>query len=86
LVLGFASDILRDKMQKEDNLAVVTGALESTLGQQVGVRCVLASAWDDQAPPGEQPPVEEGGMVATALRDLGAEVAEVRPSEEDVED
>jgi DNA polymerase-3 subunit gamma/tau len=86
IVLGFASDILRDKMQKEDNLAVVTAALESTLGQEIGVRCVLASAWDDQASPGEQPPVEEGGMVATALRDLGAEVAEVRPSEEDGED
>lgn len=83
LVLGFSSDILRDKMLKEENTAVVTQALEQTLGQPVGLRCVLASAWENDRAPGEQPQVEEGGMVATALRDLGAEVADVQSTEDE---
>jgi hypothetical protein len=28
-------------------------------------------------------PVEEGGMVATAVRDLGAQVVEIKPGEEE---
>lgn len=83
LVLGFASDLLRDKMQKEENIAVVTSAMEKALGQPIGLRCVLASAWDDETTPADQPPMEEGGMVATALRDLGAEVADVQPVDEE---
>lgn len=83
LVLGFSSEILRDKMQKEESVAVVSRALENTLGQPVGLRCVLASAWQSDSPPGQNHAVEAGGMVETALRDLGAEVAEVQPAEDD---
>ncbi|MFP3854165.1 MAG: DNA polymerase III subunit gamma/tau [Anaerolineales bacterium] len=83
LVVGFASDILRDKMQKDDNMAMVAAALEDVLGQKVGLRCVLTSQWDQDAPPRQTPPVEDGGMVATAVRDLGAEVTEIEPVDEE---
>ncbi len=77
LVVGYASDLLREKMEKGDNLRMARGALEEVLGQPVGVRCVLTEKWraeseTDDAPP----PVEDGGMVATALRDLGAQIVE----------
>jgi DNA polymerase-3 subunit gamma/tau len=80
LVLGFSSDLLREKMEMGHNLALVRQALQETLGVPLGVKCVLAKAWgegtaQDDAPP----PMEENGMVATALRDLGAQVVEVKP-------
>ncbi len=85
LVLGFASDLLREKMEKGDNRAVALDALEAALGRPVGMKCVLTSRWQGGRAPADTVPVEEGGMVATALRDLGAHVAEVRTVEEDEE-
>lgn len=82
LVVGFASDLLREKMEKDDNMAVATAALEQAMGRAVGLRCVLTSAWNQEQDPAERPPVEDGGMVETALRDLGAEVKEVHPATE----
>lgn len=82
LVLGFASDLLREKMEKGDNRTVILRAFEQALGRPLGLRCVRTSRWQ-QEQEAEEPPVEEGGMVATALRDLGAEVADVRAMEED---
>jgi DNA polymerase-3 subunit gamma/tau len=77
LVLGFQSDLLRDKMEKGHNLKLVTDALGEVLGNPLGVRCVLLVDWgnDTSAPP----PMEEGGMVATAIRDLGAQVVDHQP-------
>jgi DNA polymerase-3 subunit gamma/tau len=77
LVIGFASDLLREKMEKGDNLAQIGSALEEVLGQPVGVKCVLASQWESIDDPGAGPEMEDGGMVATAVRELGAEVSEL---------
>lgn len=83
LVLGFSSDLLCEKMERAENLETLRTALRETLGRPLDVRCVLSSKWqEDQASPGA-PPMEDGGMVATALRDLGAEVADVRPASEE---
>jgi DNA polymerase-3 subunit gamma/tau len=79
LVLGFQSDLLREKMEKGNNLSVVQGALQIVLGAPVRLRCVLIQKWTGSAPsPEETPPMEEEGMVATALRDLGAHVIEIK--------
>ncbi len=80
LVLGFASDLLRERMEKRDNLALVRQSIEEVIGQAMPVRCVLLRSWsaneaEDDAPSG----VEDGGMVATAMRDLGAQVVDVKP-------
>jgi DNA polymerase-3 subunit gamma/tau len=80
LVLGFSSDLLREKMEKGHNLTLVRQALEEVFGQPVGIRCVLLKAWTPDAKEEEPPPaMEEGGMVATAVRDLGAQVVDVKP-------
>lgn len=79
LVIGFASDILREKMDRTDSRRMVEEALAEALGQPVGLRCILTSSWDSQAPADDTPEVEDGGMVATAIRDLGATVSAVQP-------
>ena len=78
LVIGFASDILREKMEKGDNLALAGQALEEVLGEPMTVRCVLEGAWQGGKKQAAPPVVEDGGMVATAMRELGAHVAEVK--------
>jgi DNA polymerase-3 subunit gamma/tau len=85
VVLAFSSDLLREKMEKGHNLACVQDALLEVMGEPLGVRCVLtrapavkqAAREPEESPPAE--PVEEGGMVATAIRDLGAQVIDVKP-------
>jgi DNA polymerase-3 subunit gamma/tau len=78
LVIGFRSDLLREKMEKGHNMALASQALQEVFSKPVGIRCVLTDAWQPQAVDGQQPPpMESGGMVSTALRDLGAHVVDV---------
>jgi DNA polymerase-3 subunit gamma/tau len=80
LVLGFASDLLRDKMEKGHSLALAREALQEVFGVGVEVRSALTSGAAPEGRPETAPgPMEEDGMVATALRDLGAQVVEVKP-------
>jgi DNA polymerase-3 subunit gamma/tau len=77
LVIGFSSDLLREKMEKGHNLSMVTEAFQEILGHPLGVRCVLTDRWQNEGITDESPPpVEDGGMVSTALRDLGAQVVD----------
>lgn len=78
VVVGFGSDLLREKMEKGHNLSVVLEALHDVLGLKAGLRCVLTEAWrTKQEEPAVAAPMEESGMVATAVRDLGAQVVDV---------
>jgi len=80
LVLGFNSDLLREKMEAKATLALVRQCLEDVFSAPLGVRCVLSRAWRPDGD-GESPAesIEDGGMVATAVRDLGAQVVDVKP-------
>ncbi|OGO09951.1 MAG: DNA polymerase III, subunit gamma and tau [Chloroflexi bacterium RBG_13_68_17] len=81
LVLGFASDLLRDKMEKGHSLALVQEALLEVLGSELEIRSALAGG--RASPPSQEesaPPVGNAGMVAAALRDLGAQVVDVKPA------
>lgn len=80
LVLGFRSELRREKIEKRHNLSTLAAALQDVFGQELGIRCVLMQDW--RAQPGSSQAaltLEEGGMVATALRDLGAQVVTVEP-------
>ena len=74
LVLGFQSDLLREKMEKGHNQQIVSEALGEVLDAELDVRCVLLQDWGSDPSTAHTPPLPEGGMVAAALRDLGAEV------------
>jgi len=82
LVLGFRSDLLREKMEKGHNADIVRQALNEVLGVQLALRCVLVSNWapSDEGAVRASPPVEDGGMVATALRELGGHIVDVEPA------
>jgi hypothetical protein len=79
LVIGFRSDLLRDKMEKNHNVSKACQAAEDILGTSIKLRCILISAWSPgrEQKGGEATQVEEDGMVATAIRDLGAQVVDV---------
>jgi hypothetical protein len=85
LVLGFRSDLLREKMEKGHNADIVRQALNEVLGVQLALRCVLVSNWapSDEGAVRASPPVEDGGMVATALRELGGHIVDVEPASPD---
>jgi DNA polymerase-3 subunit gamma/tau len=83
LVLGFQSDLLREKMEMGPNLETVTESLQEVIGSPAGVRCVLLKDWErDQESFAAPPPMQEDGMVATALRDLGAQIVDYREEED----
>jgi DNA polymerase-3 subunit gamma/tau len=71
LHLGFASDVLKEKMEKEENLSAVRAALDEIMGTPMQVRCFIASGKSGEVPPG----VDNSGMVAAALR-LGGEIVD----------
>jgi hypothetical protein len=79
LVIGFESDLLREKMENGSKLDITRQALEDVFGCQVEVRTALTKAWkassDESNASG--PPIEDDGMVATAVRDLGAQVVDI---------
>jgi DNA polymerase-3 subunit gamma/tau len=75
LILAFRSDLLREKMEKDHNIANACKAAGEVLGKTITVRCVLSGAkGPEKVDEDRSPPMEEGGMVATAIRDLGAHV------------
>jgi len=78
LVLGFRDELRREKIEKKHNQTTLAAALKQVFGQDLGVRCVLLPDQSGRRH-GPQGPLglEEGGMVATALRDLGAQVITV---------
>ena len=81
LILGFRSDLLREKMEKGHNADIVGRALTEVIGVPLALRCVLVGSWTpgDEGPGRATPPVEDGGMVATALRELGGHIVDVGP-------
>ena len=74
LVLGFASDILKNQMNKRENLEIVQQVVSSILEQEIAVRCVISTAKNTDIPS----EVDEDGMVASALRDMGGEIVDVQ--------
>jgi DNA polymerase-3 subunit gamma/tau len=74
LVLDFASDLLKSKMEKEENVRVVQEALKQVLGEEIDVRCRTRSSMRTQLPPN----VDSDGMVATAINDLGGEIVDIQ--------
>ena len=71
LHLGFASDVLKTKMEKEENLALAQQAAAAVLGQAMEVICFVTTANQSNLPPD----VDSDGMVAAAVR-LGGEIVD----------
>ncbi len=74
LFLGFASDILKHKMEKGENIEIVQEVLTQVLGEQITIRCQTRTSMRSELPPN----VDNDGMVATALNDLGGEIVDIQ--------
>ncbi len=71
LYLGFASELLKEKMEKKENMDVMQTVLDEIMGGKMEVRCFLATAKSTDLPAG----VDTSGMVAAAVR-LGGEIVD----------
>jgi len=80
VVVGFPTEILREKMEKGHSLTYARRAIEQVLGAPLDVRCVLLAAGSADGEPAPPEPIDGEGMVATAVRELGGHVVAVRPA------
>ena len=80
VVIGFPTEILREKMEKGHSLTHARQAIEQVLGLPLEVRCVLLGQDPGDEVPSPPQPMEDDGMVATAVRELGGHVVAVSPA------
>jgi DNA polymerase-3 subunit gamma/tau len=73
LVLTFASEVLRSKMEQPENIKALQEALRVVLGEELGIRC--AAAPRGHRADASNPPIEGGGMVDEALK-LGGKIVD----------
>jgi DNA polymerase-3 subunit gamma/tau len=73
LVLGFASDVLKSKMDNPEMLEATRQALHEFLGMDVPIRTMVVNPGGKTAPTDVNP----GGMVAAALEN-GGEIVDIQ--------
>jgi len=78
LMLGFANELLKNMMEEEGCIQVVQQVVNQLFDRKLMVICRIDTVKRDEIPA----EVENDGMVAAALRDLGAEIVDVQKSEE----
>jgi DNA polymerase-3 subunit gamma/tau len=71
LYLGFGGEVLKEKMEKSENVEILQAAMDRALGTRMEVNCFLASGKSGELPPG----LDSSGMVAAAVR-LGGEIVD----------
>jgi len=74
LCLSFASELLKDKMERDENLQAVYRALKQVLGRPLRIRCKVDVIERNELPSD----VDNNGIVATALRELGGEIVDIQ--------
>jgi DNA polymerase-3 subunit gamma/tau len=75
LHLGFASEVLKNQIEKKENSEIIRSALLQVLGLDIPVRYSITNTKSDI--PSD---IDSDGMVATALR-IGGEIANVKKTE-----
>lgn len=72
--LVFASDILKENMEKRENREIVEQVISKVFQKPIRIKCQVDTVQRDAIPPG----VDDDGMVAAALRDLGGEIVDMQ--------
>jgi len=72
LILGFGSDLLRSKVETEQQLGIIRQSLADAFGRDLQVKCVVSSG--NQAAPAD---VKSDGMVAAALK-VGGKIVDIQ--------
>ncbi len=72
LILGFNGEFARTKMEQGENLEILNQVLTEIFGEAIPVQCIMAAG-------GKLPDdIDQDGMVASALRDLGGEIVDIQ--------
>jgi DNA polymerase-3 subunit gamma/tau len=74
LTLGMSGEVLKMRLEDPANIELLEKVLKQVMGRDIFVQVVLTSA-TKSTPPGE---VDNDGMVASALRDLGGEIVDIQ--------
>ena len=72
LILGFNGEFAKSKMEQGEHIEILQQAMEQAIGEKMTVRCVMSAG---KSLPAD---VDNDGMVATALRDLGGEIVDIQ--------
>ncbi len=70
LLLGFQTDVIRVKMEEGSHVAETRKVIAEVLGEEIEVECLTLSKQRGELPPD----IDQDGLVATAVRDLGGEI------------
>jgi hypothetical protein len=73
VLLGFPSDLLKDKMEKEVNLELSRHIISEFFQRPIAIRCYV----DTQQRSALPPELDDDGVVASAIRDLGGELVDM---------
>jgi hypothetical protein len=73
LILGFSTSILKDMMEKEGNLNLISDILTEFFHQPLNVRCIVTNKQDRAIP--DDLVIDSDGMVSAATRDLGGKIS-----------
>jgi DNA polymerase-3 subunit gamma/tau len=74
LTLGLSGEVLKTRLEDPANLELLQKVLKQVMGKEIYVQVVLTSTTKN-TPPAE---VDNDGMVASALRDLGGEIVDIQ--------
>jgi DNA polymerase-3 subunit gamma/tau len=74
LTLGLSGDALKTRLEDPANLELLQKVLKQVMSKDIYIQVVLTSA-TKSTPPAE---VDNDGMVASALRDLGGEIVDIQ--------
>jgi len=72
LFLGFNGEFAKSKMEQGDNIDIIRKVIEQVIGEALPIRCIISTG-------GELPAdIDQDGMVASAMRDLGGEIVDIQ--------
>jgi len=74
LVMGFSSEIIKSKMEANDNIKITRAAIQQALGVDIPITCVVMGAKMSESTSAEQD-IEGDGLVRTALN-LGGKIVQ----------
>jgi DNA polymerase III subunit gamma/tau len=76
LILGFASDILKTKMESNDHLEVTRRAVQQVTGVNMPIRCVVIDSKSTSAP--DERGMAGSSLVNSAINELGGQILDVK--------
>ncbi len=77
LILGFASEVIKSKMEKPEHIKLAQEVFSELVGETVGIRCMV-SAGAHKHRLDDLKGLDSDSMVAVAVRDLGGEIVDIQ--------